>query len=124
MHGVDFALTAKVERLASLVIADDVAMVKRDTKLRGHEAWQLLEPLTIGGHAAVWVGEHRSTHERHLFKFARDSTSLAVLKRELAVSRLMEESAVGGLLPVLDWELSSAPYFIEQNFIEGSTMDA
>ena len=126
VHGTGFALRGPVTVVQREVAFDprDEVVISRATRLPGHQVWQLQEPMTIGGRSAVWLAEHRVTHERHVFKFAVDTASLASLKRELAVSRLLEEVEIAsGCVPVLDWNLTTAPYYLELPHIEGSTLD-
>jgi non-specific serine/threonine protein kinase len=77
--------------------------------------WKLVERLGTGGFGDVWLGEQAKTHDRRVFKFGQDGAQLAALRREIALSRLLQ-SGLGlrdDLNRLLDWNLEEPPYFVE-----------
>jgi eukaryotic-like serine/threonine-protein kinase len=77
----------------------------------------LLERLlsrTVGSNE-VWLARHAKTGERRVYKFSPDGSSLAMLKREATVSRLLRTDLGDrpDLVRVIDWNFESPPFFLE-----------
>jgi class 3 adenylate cyclase/DNA-binding winged helix-turn-helix (wHTH) protein len=101
-----------------------------DFKAGDHPAlrplWSLVDRLGQGGHGEVWLARHDKTKEERVYKFALDPTHLASLKREITLSRVLNDSLAGKdcFVRVLDWNLEQAPYFIECEYSKtGSLVD-
>jgi non-specific serine/threonine protein kinase len=77
--------------------------------------WVLLHRLGTGGYGDAWLAEQTQSHERRVFKFARDADGIAALKREVALFRLLREGLGPrhDLIRILDWNFEGAPAFIE-----------
>ena len=87
--------------------------------------WSLVECLGSGGHGEVWLARHIKTREERVYKFALDESSLASLKREITVSRLLHDSLGergDAFLRILDWNLDRPPYFIEAEHTSGGSL--
>ncbi len=86
--------------------------------------WVVVEKLGEGGFGEVWLGEHRKTGRRHVYKFCYEAERLRSLQREITVFRLLKEE-LGlrqDIVRVLDWNLEEAPYFIEFVHVEGGSL--
>lgn len=104
--------------------------LRMTTKLPVIDRWQLLQPLGEGAMADVYLaapGENASP--------AAARYALKVLKRcweddPVAVSLFAREAHLGQsisdphLVPVLDWNLKSAPYYVAMPHLEGTTLEA
>lgn len=85
--------------------------------------WQFRQCLGGGGFGEIWLGEHTKTHEQRVFKFAADGAQTTALKREITLFRLLNDTLGGrdDIARILDWQLDSAPHFIELEYSpEGS----
>lgn len=85
--------------------------------------WILRERLNQGGFGEVWLATHPSGESR-VFKFCFEAARLRALKREITLVRLLEE-ALGprqDIARILDWDVSSAPYFLEAEYTEGGDL--
>ncbi len=71
----------------------------------------------LGRHQSseVWLARHSKTREQRVYKFALEGERLRDLKREVTVSRLLQESVANGdcFVEVIDWNFETAPYFLE-----------
>jgi len=86
--------------------------------------WRLVEQLGSGSYAEAWLCEQTKTHERRVFKFAHDGGQLTGLKREITLSRLLQDQlgSRDDFARVLDWNLEQAPYFIERDWSPAGTL--
>lgn len=86
--------------------------------------WLLEKPLGGGAAGEVWLAQHKATRERRVFKFARDGSRLTSLKREITLFRLMRDTlgVREDLVPIVDWNLDEAPYFIGQEWSAGGNL--
>jgi serine/threonine protein kinase/class 3 adenylate cyclase len=86
--------------------------------------WRLARKLGAGGFGEVWLAEHPQTGGRRVFKFCHDAERLRSLKREVTVFRLLRE-ALGDrddVVRIIDWQLDSAPFFIEAEHVDGGDL--
>jgi eukaryotic-like serine/threonine-protein kinase len=84
--------------------------------------WTLIERLAERGE--TWRARHEKTHEQRVFKFALDEASLATLKREITLFRILNDS-LGERAPIvrlLDWNLEEPPYFTEAEYMAGGSI--
>lgn len=79
----------------------------------------------------VWLARHAKTHEPRVYKFSPDGGSLAGLKREATLSRLLRENfgEQQFFARLLDWNFETPPFFLEyeyggQNLVEWAETDA
>ena len=122
-RGVGFCFTGDVERIAQGIDKSIVEVeLTPSTKLRGRQPWKLLRPLVTGARALVWLGEHQSTRELHVFKFAFDAAGKSSLKKEVLAARLLADEAAEGFLPVLHWDFTQTPFFIELPYLDAPTL--
>ncbi|HKQ14827.1 MAG TPA: winged helix-turn-helix domain-containing protein, partial [Steroidobacteraceae bacterium] len=66
----------------------------------------------------VWLARHAKTHEPRVYKFSPDGGSLAGLKREATLSRLLRENFGEQELfaRLLDWNFETPPFFLEYEY--------
>ena len=90
----------------------------------GRQHWSLVERLGVGGHGEAWRGRHEKTNEVRVFKFALDEQSLAALKREITLFRVINDSLGdhARVTKIIDWNLEQPPYFFEAEFIDGGSL--
>lgn len=86
--------------------------------------WHFVRELGRGGFGSVWLVEHDKTHERRVFKFARDGASLQALKREITLYRLLHDSLGerAAIVRILDWNVDEPPYFVESEYVAGGNL--
>ena len=128
VHGYGYRLVAgvRVESVPAARAVTSALSLKAGDRVPGRSNWQLLRALGEGGHGEVWLAEQMRTHERRVFKFCRDSAGLSALKREITLFRVLNDTLGdrGDIVPLLDWNLEEAPYFIESSWArEGSLID-
>lgn len=125
VHGVGYRL------MADVAVEDakrHTPQLRLDLKAGDHpplrEHWVLTLCLGAGGYGEVWLAEHQHTHEQRVFKFAADGTALTALKREVTLFRLLRESLGerDDIQPLLDWNLTEQPYFVEQRWEPGGSL--
>ena len=89
-----------------------------------HPLWSLVERLGIGEHGEAWRARHAKTHEQRVFKFALDEESLGVLKREITLFRILNDSLGerARIVRLLDWNLEQLPYFTEAEYSDGGSL--
>jgi serine/threonine protein kinase/DNA-binding winged helix-turn-helix (wHTH) protein len=90
----------------------------------GRPLWSLVERLGVGGHGEAWRGHHEKTREQRVFKFALDEASLAALKREITLFRVINDTlgSEARVVKLLDWNLAQQPYFIEAEYLSGGSL--
>jgi class 3 adenylate cyclase/serine/threonine protein kinase len=124
VHGFGYRLTipVKVEAIAT------TALPHFDFKEGDHPhlrpLWSLIRSLGQGGHGEVWLARHDKTKEERVYKFALDPAHLASLKREITLSRVLNDTygARQCFVRVLDWNLEQLPYFIECEYSQGGSL--
>lgn len=81
----------------------------------GREAYVLERSLGDDSRSEVWLARHARLGQSRVFKFATESTSLAALKREYTLYRVLnkELGPRSDFARVLETQFQSAPYFIE-----------
>lgn len=117
-----YRLDGTVQRTAvGQPLKSEFALKKGDAvPFRSNFLLQSLLSKRTGGE--VWLAEHRSTHERRVYKFADDGTRLRALKREATLNRVLQESldeqsgAMAGFVEIIDWNFEAAPFFLECQF--------
>ena len=81
----------------------------------GRENFVLHRQLGRHQSSEVWLARHSKTREQRVYKFALEGERLRDLKREVTVSRLLQESVANSdcFVEVIDWNFETAPYFLE-----------
>ncbi|MGH8443577.1 MAG: protein kinase domain-containing protein, partial [Nevskiaceae bacterium] len=81
----------------------------------GRPQWALVGRLGAGAHGEAWLVRHDKTHEARVYKFALDNRSLASLKREITLYRLLHDALPDrrDYVEILDWNLEEPPCWIE-----------
>lgn len=88
--------------------------------------WRLQRRLGSGAIGEAWLAAHTKTGEQRVFKFGLDAGSLTSLKREITLSRVLNEGLGprGDLVRLLDWNLEEPPFYLETEFVgDGSLLD-
>jgi len=124
-HGFGYRLVAAV-RVESTPTVEAVTPLelRPGDHPPGRPLWSLIERLGIGGHGEAWRAKHAKTREQRVFKFALDETSLAALKREITLFRVINDTLgeEARVLRLLDWNLEQPPYFVETEFVSGGSL--
>jgi eukaryotic-like serine/threonine-protein kinase len=122
-RGVGFCFTGDFERKEQIIDRSGAQIeISAATKLRGRQPWKLLRPLRTGGNMPIWLGEHQGTGEQRAFKIAFDAVGKSSLKKEVLAARLLADERASGFLPILHWDFTETPYFIETPFIDGLSL--
>jgi eukaryotic-like serine/threonine-protein kinase len=84
----------------------------------GRSQWLLVRPLSEGGADDVWLARHAKTDQLRVFKFAEAPDRLRDLKREAALTRVMQASLQGEAPcpALLEWNFEKSPYFLEYEY--------
>ncbi len=126
VHGYGYRLVAEVTLLPPAATPLRDLDLDAGQPIPGRPNWILERALGEGGHGEVWLAAHAKTHERRVFKFARDGAGLTALKREITLFRLLNDTLGerADLVPILDWNLEEPPYFLESAWSPaGSLLD-
>jgi non-specific serine/threonine protein kinase len=126
VHGFGYRLVAPVTiEQQEAVVRPLLAELHEGDAPPQRPHWRLQQRLGAGGFGDVWLCEHQKTHERRVFKFGRDAASVAALKREITLSRLLRDTLGAerrDFVRLLDWNLEEAPYFIELEYADGGAL--
>jgi DNA-binding winged helix-turn-helix (wHTH) protein/serine/threonine protein kinase len=89
--------------------------IESGQSLAGRPHWHYVERIGRSPHAEVWRIAHDKTRDTRILKLAADANRLRTLKREVAVARLLRDTLGerADFVPMLDWNFSEAPFFIE-----------
>ncbi len=128
VHGYGYRLVADVQLRSSTRLSPvpDTNALQVGDSVPGRSNWVLTRVIGEGGQGQVWLATHAKTGEVRVFKFARDAAGLSALKREITLFRLLHDTLGErrDLVPLLDWNLDEAPYFIESAYSPaGSLLD-
>lgn len=115
VHGVGYKLTGKVRWEWVEHSAEPLPVLAIGDALPARPHWRLVQPLSALRRRQTWLTRHDKTGQERVFKFALDPTALPTLRREVTLSRLLQQTLGEhpGLVPVLDWNFDRTPYFIE-----------
>lgn len=116
VHGYGYRLVAEVRvEQASTGAAAPVLGLRAGDSPPLRPGWRLLAHIGSGGRGEVWRVETGSPGGDRVLKFALDAAALGGLRREITLSRLLQAGlgAAAPVVPVLDWNLQQAPFFIE-----------
>ena len=124
VHGFGYRLaaTVKVETTAPAVAPHFDFKEGDRPPLR--PLWTLIKRLGQGGHGEAWLARQDKTKEQRVYKFALDPAHLASLKREITLSRVLNDThgSKECFVRVLDWNLEQLPYFIECEYSQGGSL--
>ncbi|SFN51446.1 protein kinase domain-containing protein [Dokdonella immobilis] len=125
---IGYRFDGPVARVAVGTHATERGSLRADDRVPGRDNFLLRQRLGERPGSEVWLAEHAKTLERRVYKFASDGERLRDLKREVTVSRLLQESArhPEAFVDIFDWNFESAPYFLEceyggSNLVEWSS---
>lgn len=87
-------------------------------KVPGRPQWRLDRRLGAESGSDVWVARHEKTSETRVFKFGRTPERLDSLKREAALSRLLNDKlgTRSDIVRISEWNFDEQPYFIESPY--------
>ena len=85
--------------------------------------WRLLRRIGEGASGIIWLARSDAGESRAL-KFADSLEGVRCLKREIALARYLASvgDAGAGIVPVLGWNLSHAPFFLELPWMEAGNL--
>ena len=112
---VGYRLPGQVERIAVGRALSSVLVLRPEQPVPGRDHF-LLESLigqSLG--SEVWLARHTKTGERRVYKFSRDGEQLAALKREVTLSRVLQEGLgqPDAFVRLIDWNFATPPFFLE-----------
>jgi DNA-binding winged helix-turn-helix (wHTH) protein/serine/threonine protein kinase len=114
-HGFGYRLIAPVQVETSTAPAPPHFSFGPGDHPPGRPQWTLVGRLGAGGHGEAWLVRHDKTRETRVYKFALDNRSLASLKREITLYRLLHDALPErrDYVEVLDWNLEEPPCWLE-----------
>lgn len=115
-YGYRIGIPAQVEAIEA-PIPTSALQFEADTPIPRRSGWLLIRQLGTGSSGEVWLGRGK-TGEQRVFKFGQRPESLASLKREVTLSRLLHD-ALGDRpdwVRVLDWNFDEPPYYVETEY--------
>jgi len=125
VHGYGYRLAAAVSWQASdgsgsaTQAHDAVAHLHAGDALPHRPGWRLERRLGQGSAGVIFLARAVDGAQRAV-KFATSETGLRSLKREIALTRYVDatrpEVAAAAVAPVLGWNLSQPPFFLERPF--------
>ncbi len=113
--GMGYRITVPVELTFVDAPLEQPLLRKTGERIPGRAQWQLERPLSVAPANDVWLAHHDKTLEKRIFKFASTPERLDDLKREVALSRVLQ-AKLGrrdDIVPISEWNFEEPPYFIE-----------
>lgn len=113
---IGYRFDGPLERVAVGRLAPSALGLEAGQHLPARPNFQLLERIGQSASNEVWLTQHVKSRERRVFKFCIDGQYLPLLKRELTLSRLLQDNIgaqADGFSRVLDWNLETPPFFLE-----------
>jgi non-specific serine/threonine protein kinase len=112
---VGYRLDGPVERIAVGRRLTSRLALASDMPLPGREHFRLQRQLGPSADSEVWLARHDKTGEQRVYKFGAGGESLAALKREATISRLLYRSLGerDDFARVIDWNFATAPFYLE-----------
>jgi non-specific serine/threonine protein kinase len=128
VHGYGYRLIADVSVAPVTgggVAPNDADRLREGDSLPHRPGWTLGPRLGQGG-AGVIFQTHAKGHPVRVVKFATGEHGLRSLKREIALARYIRavRRELADVAPVLDWNLSHPPYFLELPFFPDGHLGA
>ena len=116
---IGYRFTGAVERLVVGSTPPTALALTAGMAVPGRTSFHLVEPLADNDRVHVWLARRRKTGQERVFKFAYDANSLRNLKRECTLSRVLQQTFPSStdFVPVCGANFSTAPYFIECEFV-------
>lgn len=116
---VGYRLNAVVERLPAHTRLDKLAFsAGMAVPRRPH--FRLVEPLGTRTDGEVWLARHVKTAQKRVFKFSLSGRRLTAFKREVTLSRYLEQSLSSAdsahFAVVEDWSFDEAPFYLESAY--------
>ncbi len=104
-------------RLVSDAFENDLNLRAGDL-VPGSEDWKLRRPLDTLEPHRVWLAEHCTTRELHVFKFAVEGVGLQALQREKTIYQAVKKSLrdTSAFVAVFNWRFTSKPFFLETEY--------
>jgi non-specific serine/threonine protein kinase len=123
VHGYGYRLAAPVAFQAAsqgavAAPAADTAHLHPRDPLPHRPGWRLDRRLGQGSAGVIFLAHGGDTGEARAVKFATGESGLRSLKREVALTRYIRavKPGLSSVAPVLDWNLSQPPFFLERPY--------
>jgi non-specific serine/threonine protein kinase len=131
VHGYGYRLAASVawQALAKgepTAPSHDVAHLHVGDPLPHRTGWRLERRVGRGSAGLIFLAREVESGEARAVKFATSEAGLRSLKREIALTRYIGKvkPELSAVAPVLDWNLSQSPFFLERPyFADGDFAD-
>lgn len=114
-HGYGYLLAMPCSyRAGQTLLEPPPSLPKAGVEVPGRPDWTLLRHIGSGACGEVYAASHVAGLPPRAYKFADGEAGLRGLKRELALQHYLrlEHPALDVLLPVVDAQLTHAPYFL------------
>jgi DNA-binding winged helix-turn-helix (wHTH) protein/tetratricopeptide (TPR) repeat protein len=126
VHGYGYRFAGKV-RFQAHARAErrrETATIQPGDGVPSRASWTFTRQIGVGGCSEVWAARRADTCEQRAVKVATDESGLRALKREVALHRLMDgqPKADIGTVPLLGWNLTEPPFFVEMPLIEAGNL--
>ncbi|MGJ8669611.1 MAG: protein kinase domain-containing protein [Oceanococcus sp.] len=117
---VGYQLIGVVERVNAEPSASSNLNLQVGEAVPGRDRYLLQRILGASYGHEVWLAHDRLGEESRVFKFSLSGETLSSLKRELTLSRYLQQSLskehMDSFVPVLDWNFEAPPFFVEMAY--------
>jgi non-specific serine/threonine protein kinase len=127
---VGYRFTGPLERIAVGSTPTSSLKLSVGMFVPGRPSFVLESLMDRSGSSEVWTARHAKTRELRVYKFALDGVTLAALKREATLFRVLHASLGerADFARIMDWNFETAPFFLEceyggQNLADWATGD-
>lgn len=115
---VGYRLQGPIERIVAGRRTPTAFALKEGQPVPGREHFTLRECLDPAASGSVWLVRHDKTGELRVYKFAADGESVAALKREVTIHRVLRESLGerADFVRIVDWNFDTPPCWLQSEY--------